>query len=79
MAQHAALREAELATVAAYRASMAEDDRLPPEHQENAAHAIWAMGRGIAAITASYPPGEIPLERIEKLMAGAAFLIDRGA
>lgn len=79
MAQHAALREAELATVAAYRASMAEDDRLPPEHQENAAHAIWAMGRGIAAIIASYPPGEIPLERIEKLMAGAAFLIDRGA
>lgn len=79
MAQHGALREAELATIAAYRASMAEDDRLPPQHQENAAHAIWAMGRGIAAIIASYPPGEIPPERVEKLLAGAAFLIDRSA
>ena len=79
MAQHDALREAELATIAAYRASMAEDDRLPPEHQENAAHALWAMGRGIAAIIASYPPGEIPPERVEKLLAGAAFLIDRTA
>lgn len=79
MAQHGALREAELATIAAYRASMEEDDRLPPEHQENAAHAIWAMGRGIAAIIASYPPGEIPPERIEKLLTGAVFLIDRTA
>ncbi|MBA4208575.1 MAG: hypothetical protein C0454_03510 [Parvibaculum sp.] len=79
MAQHGALREAELATIAAYRASMEEDDRLPPEHQENAAHAIWAMGRGIAALIASYPPGEIPPDRVEKLLAGAAFLIDRGA
>ena len=58
---------------------MAEDDRLPPEHQDNAAHAIWAMGRGIAAIIASYPPGEIPAERVERLLAGASFLIDRTA
>lgn len=79
MAQHGALREAELSTIAAYRASMAEDDRLPPEHQDNAAHAIWAMGRGIAAIIASYPPGEIPAERVERLLAGASFLIDRTA
>lgn len=77
MARHESLREAELLTLQAYRAAVAEDARIPPEHQENAAHAIWAMGRGIASIISSYPSGNIPPEFVEKLLSGAAYLIDR--
>lgn len=77
MARHEALREAERLTLLAYRNAVAEDDRISPEHQENAAHAIWAMGRGIAATISSYPPGATPPKLVEKMLAGGAYLIYR--
>lgn len=77
MAGHESLREAEQETLLTYLAAVEDDGRIPPAYRENAAHAIWALGRGIAAIIASHPPGGVPAERIEKLFAGAIYLIDR--
>lgn len=77
MARHAELIEAERRVVLAYQAAVQADDRIPAKHQVNAAHALWALGRGIASILSSRPDGALPPDIAEKLFAGAAFLIDR--
>lgn len=76
MERYEALREAELQTVLAYQAAVQADDRIPPAHQENAAFALWALGRGIASILSSRG-GQLPPDVAAKLFGGAAFLIDR--
>ena len=77
LSRHSALREAEYRMFEAYKAAVLRDDRIPAPRRENAAHALWALGRGMAAIIASYPPGHRPPAVMEKLAAGAAWLIDR--
>ena len=77
MAQHATLREAEYETFLAYQAAVEADARMPAEHRANAALALWALGRGIAAIMSSYPDGKLPPEIAERLFAGASYLINR--
>jgi AcrR family transcriptional regulator len=79
LAGHATLREAEQRAFEAYRAAVLADDLVPPQHQENAALAIWALGRGIAAIVHSHPQGKAPPEVVERLLAGGRYLIDRSA
>ncbi|MES2033967.1 MAG: TetR/AcrR family transcriptional regulator [Pseudomonadota bacterium] len=76
LARHEVLRDAEYRMFLAYKAAVEADDRIPDRHQENAAYALWALGRGMAAIIASYPSGQIPPELLEKLFAGGAYLID---
>jgi AcrR family transcriptional regulator len=76
LANHAALREAEQQVVLAYKAAVEADDRIPAHHQENAAYALWALGRGMAAIIGSYPSGQMPPELMQKLFAGGGYLID---
>ena len=76
MAQHAALREAEYDTFLAYQAAVEADARMPAEHRANAAFALWALGRGIAAIMSSYPDGKLPPEIAERLFSGASYLIN---
>ena len=76
MSRHAVLREAEHKTFLAYLAAVQADERIPPAHQANAAHALWALGRGIAAIMTSYPDGKLPPETAERLFAGASYLIN---
>ena len=76
MAHHEALREAEYETFLAYQTAVEADDRMPAEHRANAAFALWALGRGIAAIASSYPDGKLPPETAEKLFAGASYLIN---
>jgi AcrR family transcriptional regulator len=77
LARHAALREAEHRAFLAYKAAVESDDRIPGAHQENAAHALWALGRGMAATIASYPPGAVPEGYLERMFAGGVYLIDR--
>lgn len=77
LSRHSELREAEYRMFEAYKAAVLADDRIPAHRRENAAHALWALGRGMAAIIASYPAGQRPPEIMEKLSAGAAWLIDR--
>lgn len=75
LARHEALREAEHGVLMAYLDAVRADNRVPPAHQENAAYALWALGRGMAAIIASYPGGP-PEELAQKLFAGGAYLIN---
>lgn len=79
LARHEGLREAENAVFLAYRAAVEADDRIPPQHQEDAAYALWALGRGMAAIIASYPNGQMPSELMTRLFSGAAYLINHPA
>lgn len=76
LARHETLREAEHRMFLAYKAAVEADARIPPRHQENAAYALWALGRGMAAIIASHPGGQPPPELLQKLFAGGAYLID---
>lgn len=75
LARHETLREAEHGVLMAYLDAVRADNRVPPAHQENAAYALWALGRGMAAIIASYPGGP-PEELAQKLFAGGAYLIN---
>lgn len=76
MTRHRALREAERDALQDYIASVKADDRIPPRHQEDAAYALWALGRGMAAIIASHPGGQAPPELLQRLFAGGAYLIN---
>ena len=76
MARHAALREAEHNTFLAYEASVLADDQIPKQYQEVAAFALWALGRGMAAILSSYPGAQPPEDVFLKLFAGASYLIN---
>jgi AcrR family transcriptional regulator len=76
LAHHHVQREAENRAFLAYLAAVQADSRIPARHQENAARAIWALGRGMAAMNASQPGGQLPPEIAEKLSAGALYLID---
>jgi len=76
LARHEVLREAERGVLMAYMAAVQADVRIPPRHQEHAAYALWALGRGMAAIIASHPGGQPPPELMQKLFAGGAYLID---
>ena len=77
LSRHSELREAEYRMFEAYKAAVLADDRIPQHRREDAAHALWALGRGMAAIIASYPAGQRPPEIMDKLSTGAAWLIDR--
>ena len=61
----------------AYETAVRADVRIPQDHHEDAAYAIWALGRGMAAMSASYPGGRLPPVLAERLNRGAAFLIER--
>ena len=76
MTHHEALREAEKKTLLTYQAAVETDDRIPPQHRANAAFALWALGRGMAAIISSYPHDAQPPELIESLFAGASYLLN---
>lgn len=77
LARHPSLREAEHSTFEAYESAVRADSRIAPEHQSDAAFALWALGRGVAAIISSYPDGEMPPELADRLSRGAAYLVSR--
>lgn len=76
LARHEVLRAAEARALQAYEAAVRIDDRIPREHQSNAALAIWALGRGIAGVISSQPADQCAVELTQRLFAGAAFLLD---
>lgn len=75
MSRHQSLRQAEHETFKAYERAVISDHRIPAQHSSVAAFALWALGRGMAAIMSSYPESRPPDEVLEKLFAGAAYLI----
>jgi AcrR family transcriptional regulator len=76
LARHDALREAERQAFLAYQSAVQADGRVPGPHKETAALAIWALGRGIAAMISSQPDGKMPPEMAATLFTGAAYLIN---
>ena len=77
LSRHEELRDAEYRAFQAYETAVRADVRIPQDHHEDAAYAIWALGRGMAAMSASYPGGRLPPVLAERLNRGAAFLIER--
>jgi len=78
MSRSAVVREAEQAAFLAYAAAVRAGGRIPEEIQDDVALALWALGRGAAAIMSSYPDGAMPEEAFTRLLAGANYLIERG-
>jgi AcrR family transcriptional regulator len=76
MARHETLRDADHQTFLAYRAAVQADSRVPAPYKETASLAIWALGRGIAAMMSSQPDGKLPEDVAATLFAGAAYLIN---
>ncbi|HEY9236745.1 MULTISPECIES: TetR/AcrR family transcriptional regulator [Phenylobacterium] len=76
LAEHEALRACEASIIARYQAIVQADERIPSEQAEEIAFAIWALGRGMAAMMSSHG-GRLPPEKAETLRAGARYLIDR--
>jgi AcrR family transcriptional regulator len=76
LARQEALRDAEHQTFLAYQAAVQADGRIPAPHKEKAALAIWALGRGMAAMISSQPDGQLPEDMAATLFAGAAYLIN---
>lgn len=76
MARYEALREADHRAFLAYQDAVRADPRIPAEVKDQAALAIWALGRGIAAMMSSQPGGVMPEEMATQLFTGAGWLID---
>ncbi|MDF1853866.1 TetR/AcrR family transcriptional regulator [Pseudooceanicola sp.] len=77
LSRHEKLREAERGAFAHYERAVLADDRLPNERRADAAAAVWALGRGMMAVNASYPGGRMPREMADRMSRGVAWLLDR--
>lgn len=77
LSRHESLRDAEHGTFLAYEDAVRADNRIAPEHQSDAAFALWALGRGMAAIISSHPDGRLPADLAGRLSRGAAYLVSR--
>ncbi len=75
LARHQALRDAENKTFLTHEAVVEADPRIPKEHHQSAAYALWALARGMAAIMSSQPDGKLPPELTDRLMVGAGYLL----
>lgn len=75
LARHQVLRDAENRTFLTHEAAVQSDPRVPKEHHQSAAYALWALARGMAAIMSSQPDGKLPPDLADRLMAGAGYLL----
>jgi AcrR family transcriptional regulator len=76
-ASYPELRAAEYRMFQTYEAAVVKDDRVAAPYRQNVAYALWALGRGMAAIRGSYPDGVLPPDISLRLAAGVRYLIDR--
>jgi AcrR family transcriptional regulator len=77
LTRHEDLREAEHQTLLAFQATVEADPRFPVDRKADVAVALWALGRGIAAITSSHPGGKLPEDLAAKLQGGLFYLLNR--
>jgi AcrR family transcriptional regulator len=78
LTRHEDLREAERLTMLAFQLTVEADPRFPADRKADVAAALWALGRGIAAITSSHPGGKLPEEFAARLGGGLGYLLNRG-
>ena len=77
LARHTVLRDAEQRTFLAFQATVEADSRFPAAQKVNVAMALWALGRGMAAIMSSQPDGHLPDDIATRLWTGVAYLVNR--
>ncbi|HEY8004949.1 MAG TPA: helix-turn-helix domain-containing protein [Phenylobacterium sp.] len=77
LARHGNLREAEDKTLLVFQSAVEADDRFPAGKEASVAMALWALGRGIAAIQSSQPDGRLPDDLADRLWTGVSHLINR--
>ena len=75
--RHAPLREAEQDIFALFHDLVRRSKRIPARFKMNTAMALWAPGRGVAAMHAAHPSGALPAEDLQRIFRGADYLIDR--
>jgi AcrR family transcriptional regulator len=76
LARHEVLREAEQQAFLAFQGTVEADPRFPVARKADVATALWALGRGIAAIMSSHPDGQLPADHGERLWAGVSYLVN---
>lgn len=79
LARHEGLREAEDKALLAFQETIEADARFPAAKKANVALALWALGRGIAAIMSSQPDGRLPDGLAERLWPGVTYLVNHPA
>lgn len=76
LARHEVLRDAEHQALLAFQSTVEPDERFPVTQKANVAMALWALGRGMAAIMSSQPDGQLPEDTARRLWAGVAYLVN---
>jgi len=76
LARQEALRDAEQRAFLAFQATVEADDRFPAAKTASVALALWALGRGVAAIASSNPGGRLPPDVAERLSSGMFYLVN---
>lgn len=71
-----AVQAAEGAAFRGFEAKLMSDDQIPAEHRRNAALALWALGRGMAAVLAAHPGRTPPRSILEDLLVGVSYLVN---
>ena len=79
LARHEVLREAEDKTLMVFQSTVEADARFPTAKKAHVAMALWALGRGIAAIMSSQPDGRLPEDLAERLWPGVTYLVNHPA
>lgn len=77
LASHPDLRAAERGTLALFEACVAEDGRFPPEHAANIAWTLYAFGRGLSSLGATYPDRRVPADEWKRFRSGLEYMLDR--
>lgn len=77
MARHVTLREAESRAFLTLQSCVERDPGFPTAQAAPVASALWAMGRGMAAIAQSQPGGRLTSIQATKIFGGATFLLNR--
>lgn len=72
------LHEAERGTLATFTAFVERDGRFPAEHAANIAWTLYAFGRGMSSLGASYPEGKLPEEQWRIFRAGLYYMLSGG-
>lgn len=77
MARHQELRQAANATFEQFREIVRNDARFPSDKADGIAWTLWALGRGMSAMSLSEPGGATP-EQQAWFGVGVNFLLSRG-
>ena len=77
LATHPELRAAEARALETFERYIAADPRFPTQRSPEVSVALWALGRGIAAVASSQPGGRMTPEQTDAFTAGIGYILFR--